>query len=211
MLAFEFCNRIQMLAMSKKQHGGRRPGAGRPKGGRYGEPTRTIRVPESLLPALRQQLEHWPPEPAAEGEVQLLPRPAWPGQPLSLPLYGSRVAAGFPSPADDHLEDPLDLNRHLIRHPAATFLVRASGDSMLGAGIHPGDILVVDRALQPEPGRVVIAVVDGELTVKRLLRDGQGWVLQPENPDYAPIQIREGQELQIWGVVAHVIHSLAES
>ncbi len=196
--------------MTTRKHGGRRPGAGRPKGGRYGEPTRTIRVPESLLPALRQQLEHWPGPAATGGEVEALPRPAWPGQPLPLPLYGSRVAAGFPSPADDHLEAPLDLNQHLIRHPAATFLVRASGDSMLGAGIHPGDILVVDRALQAEPGRVVIAVVDGELTVKRLLRDGQGWVLQPENPDYAPIPIREGQELQIWGVVAHVIHSLAE-
>ena len=185
--------------------GGRRPGAGRPRGGRYGEPTRTVRVPESLVPALRRQLEHWP---IKTGELTLLPPPALPGSEQPLPLFGSRVAAGFPSPADDHLEGSLDLNHYLLRHPAATFLVRASGDSMIGAGIHPGDLLVVDRALQPEPGRVVIAAVDGELTVKRLLKDGQGWLLQPENPAYTPIRIAGDQELQVWGVVAHVIHSL---
>ncbi len=192
---------------TKGRHGGARPGAGRPRGGRYGEPTRTVRVPESFLPSLRRQLAHWPPP--AGGEVELLPPPAREATPQPLPLYASRVAAGFPSPADDHLEEGLDLNQYLIRRPAATFLVRATGDSMLGAGIHPGDILVVDRSLEAEPGRVVIAVVDGELTVKRLQKDDQGWLLQAENPAYAPIRIREGQELRVWGVVAHVIHSLA--
>jgi DNA polymerase V len=126
---------------------------------------------------------------------------------LSLPLYGSRIAAGFPSPADDHLEDALDLNEHLIQHPAATFFVRVRGDSMTGVGIHDGDLLVVDRALEPKSGAIVVAVIDGELTVKRLrIDDGRVW-LMPENPAYPPLEIKEGSELVIWGVVAHSVRS----
>ena len=118
------------------------------------------------------------------------------------------MPAGFPSPAEDHVEGRLDLNEHLIRHPAATFFVRASGDSMLGAGIHPGDLLVVDRALEPAHGRVVIAVVDGELTVKRLeVRDGRVRLLA-ENDRYPPIELAPGVELQVWGVVTSVVHPL---
>ena len=124
-----------------------------------------------------------------------------------LRLYTSRVAAGFPSPADDHLEGPLDLNEHLVPHPAATFVVRVAGDSMTGAGIRDGDLLVVDRAREAKSGAIVVAVVDGELTVKRLRLGKNGIRLEPENPAYKPIVVRENAELVIWGVVAHAIRS----
>lgn len=133
---------------------------------------------------------------------------AAPARPLRLRRYACRVAAGFPSPADDHLEGPLDLNAHLVAHPAATFVVRVAGDSMAGAGIRDGDLLVVDRAREPAPDAIVVAVVDGELTVKRLRVGPRGRVrLEAENPAYPPIEPGEGAELRIWGVVAHAIHS----
>ena len=124
-----------------------------------------------------------------------------------LRLYTSSVAAGFPSPADDHLEGPLDLNEHLAPHPAATFVVRVAGDSMTGAGIRDGDLLVVDRSREAKSGAIVVAVVDGALTVKRLRVGRQGVRLEPENPAYKPIVVREDAELVIWGVVAHDIRS----
>ncbi len=126
---------------------------------------------------------------------------------MPLRLYVGRVAAGFPSPADDHFEGPLDLNAHLVAHPAATFVVRVAGDSMLGAGIRDGDLLVVDRSREAVSGAIVVAVVDGELTVKRLRVDRRGVRLEAENPAYKPIVVREGAELTIWGVVAHAIRS----
>lgn len=127
--------------------------------------------------------------------------------PLPLRRFTSRVAAGFPSPADDHLETPLDLNAHLVAHPAATFVVRVQGDSMAGAGIRDGDLLVVDRAREVRSGAIVVAVVDGELTVKRLRLGRDGVRLEAENPAYRPILVRESAELVIWGVVAHAIRS----
>lgn len=128
--------------------------------------------------------------------------------PCACPLFMVPVTAGFPSPADDYVEGRLDLNAHLVKHPAATFFVRVAGDSMIGAGIHPGDILVVDRSLEAVDKRVVIAVVNGELTVKRL-RMTQGRItLAAENPAYAPMEIRPDMEFEIWGVVTTVIHAL---
>ena len=124
------------------------------------------------------------------------------------PMYGESVCAGFPSPADDYIEAKLDLNEFLVKHPAATFFVRAVGDSMIGAGIHSGDILVVDRALEATEGKVVIAVVDGELTVKRLRRIEGKLCLAPENPEFPPIEVDEESGLEIWGVVTAVIHGL---
>lgn len=116
--------------------------------------------------------------------------------------------SGFPSPADNYVEHSLDLNQQLIRHPSATFIMRVQGDAMINAGIRDGDLLVVDRAIQPQPGRVVIAAVSGELTVKRLVQhNGQFW-LQPDNPRYHPIAITDENEAFVWGTVAHVIHSL---
>lgn len=188
--------------------GGYRPGAGRKPGSNdYGESTRAIRVPVSLHPELQQFLER-----LKSLRKQAAPPDAWLPDPgsarLALPLFASRVPAGFPSPADDYVDQRLDLNDHLIDHPAATFFVRVTGDSMTGASIHDGDLLVVDRALEPVAGRIVIAAVNGELTVKRLaLREGMAW-LEPDNPAYAPLPITEGLDCVIWGVVTRVIHSV---
>lgn len=128
--------------------------------------------------------------------------------PLSRPLLLSRVPAGFPSPAEDYLEGTLDLNQHLIKHKAATFFVRVQGDSMTGAGIQDGDLLIVDRALEAKHKSVVVAVVGGEFTVKRIRKQGGRVWLMPENADYPPLEVAEGAELEVWGVVTHVIHAL---
>ncbi len=119
----------------------------------------------------------------------------------AMPLFLSRVPAGFPSPADDYLEGELDLNDLLIRNPSATFYVRLAGDSMIKAGLFDGDILVVDRAVKARHKHIVVAVLDGELTVKRLWSWGGVVELRPENPAYAPIRMADGQELTVWGVV----------
>lgn len=125
------------------------------------------------------------------------------------PLFQSRVPAGFPSPADDHVETALDLSAQLIQNEEATFFVRVAGDSMTEAGIHDGDILVVDRSIEPEHGSVVVAALDGELTVKRYeVRSGVPY-LMPEADGYDPIPIRDGQELVVWGVVGHVVHEVS--
>lgn len=115
------------------------------------------------------------------------------------PLYSARVQAGFPSPADDYLETTLDLNEHLIAHPAATFYCRVCGDSMIGVGIFDGDLLIVDRALTPRDGDVVLAVLDGELTCKIL--DLRGRRLLAANRRYAPVTIPEGSHFEVEGVV----------
>jgi DNA polymerase V len=127
---------------------------------------------------------------------------------IDLPLFGSKIPAGFPSPADDHLDASIDLNRQYVRNPSATFFVRVQGHSMIGAGIHNNDMLVVDRSLDAKNGSIVIAVVNGQLTVKRLLIEDDSVFLAPENPEYEPIEVKDFMELHIWGVVAHVIHSL---
>jgi DNA polymerase V len=168
--------------------GGARIGAGRPKGqGRYQEPTKPIRVPESLV-------------------VQVLDYISSNG--YYLPFYTSTVSAGFPSPADDYMEGKIDLNKHLIKHPTATFLVRVAGDSMIKVGIHPNDILIVDRSLEPRHGKIVIAAIDGYLTVKRLHMTTTKTLLVSENDSYQPIELLEGNDMIIWGVVTNVIHSL---
>ena len=124
----------------------------------------------------------------------------------AIPLYSCAVAAGFPSPAEDYLEGQLDLNQYLISNPLATFYVRVSGESMLGAGIHPGDLLIVDRSIEPSDGKIVIAVVNGELLVKRLVYCGKQPILVAEHPDYPELRITEAMSFQIWGVVTSVIH-----
>ena len=168
--------------------GGARPGAGRPKGiGPHGEATKPIRIPLSMVAEVVEYV-------ANRG--------------FRLPLYGAKVQAGFPSPADDFMEGKLDLNEYLIKRPAATFLVRATGDSMIGASIHEGDLLVVDRSIEPADGKIVIAAIDGQLTVKRLsIKKNKKW-LMPENPNYPPIEIDAENGAFIWGVVTNVIHSV---
>jgi len=168
--------------------GGSRIGAGRPKGqGKFGEVTKPIRVPVSKIDSIMNFIDN---------------------NTLSLPLYSSKVPAGFPSPADDHMEGKLDLNTHLVKHPTATFFVKASGDSMIGAGIHDGDILVVDRSLEPRQSRIVIAAVDGQLTVKRLKKKGKKIFLVPENKKFRPIELNENNDVKVWGVVTNVIHKV---
>ena len=123
-------------------------------------------------------------------------------------LFLASVPTGFPSPADDYIEQKLDLNAYLIKHPAATFFVRVSGDSMVGVGIHSGDILIVDRALEPASSSVVIARLDGELTVKQLRKQNGKFFLVAENRSYETIEAGEETDFEIWGVVTNVIHSL---
>ena len=127
---------------------------------------------------------------------------------MKRPLFAAKVSAGFSSPADDYMEGTLDLNEHLVKNPASTFFVRVAGESLIGVGIFPGDMLVVDRSLAPQSGNVVIAVLDGELTVKRLWRQNGEVELRAENPAYKPIVLSGTMELDIWGVVKHVIHSV---
>ena len=127
---------------------------------------------------------------------------------VGLPLYLAPVEAGFPSPAEDYLDRRLDLHQHLVRNEAATFFLRAHGESMLGAGIHDGDLLIVDRSMDAAHRKVVIAALDGELTVKRLLHREGRVLLAPENPRFEPIDITESESVHIWGVVTYVVHKL---
>src|SRR3990167_9156294 len=151
--------------------GGKRIGAGRPKGKNiYGETTKPLRIPVSRIEEIKSLL--------LNGKNK-----------LELPLYSSTVAAGFPSPADDYLECKLDLNNHLTKHPAANFFVRASGESMIHAGIQSGDMLIVDRSLEATHGKIVIAAINGELTVKRLSCQGGILQLLAENHDFKAIDI----------------------
>lgn len=166
----------------------KRIGAGRPKGsGKFGVPTKAIRVPlsevENILKFLQKQSYH-------------------------LPFYQHTISAGFPSPAEDGSEERQDLNELLIKHPSATFFLKVSGVSMIKAGIHHNDILIVDRSLEPSHGKVVIASVNGELTVKRLHIEGKKIQLVPENEGYPSIEISEDMDLHVWGVVTYVIHAL---
>lgn len=129
---------------------------------------------------------------------------------LPLPMFSSAVRAGFPSPADDHLDTELDLHSYVVKRPAATYFVRAEGDSMIGDGIHHGDLLVVDRSMEALPGRIIVIAVDGELTVKKLDRIGQRTYLKASNPAFKPIPL-DGREAHVWGVVTDVIHNLLKS
>jgi DNA polymerase V len=176
-------NVMNMVSGVKRQNAVRPRG----KGGKYRGTTIPLRIPVSKLNEVHSFLNN--------------------ALNYKLPLYGCSVRAGFPSPADDYIEMHLDLNSHLIKHPAATFFLTASGDSMINSGIASGDMLVVDRSLEATHGKIVIAAINGELTVKRLFRQEGRVQLLPEYDQYAPIEITETEELVIWGVVTHVIHA----
>lgn len=165
----------------------RKPGRP-PNIGKFNSPTKPVRIPVTMVTEILNYIQD--------------------NQCYQLPLYGCKVAAGFPSPADDYIEAKLNLNELLVKHPAATFFLRVSGDSMIGAGIHDGDILVVDKSLLPTVDKVVIAALDGQLTVKRLKKKGQQWYLAAENPAYPSIKINELSDTIIWGVVTTVLHNL---
>jgi DNA polymerase V len=171
------------------KHGGIRSGAGRPQGkGKFGEPTKPVRIPISMIKPILKYIEN---------------------KSYKIPYYGSKVQAGFPSPADDYIEGHLDLNEHLIKHPAATFFVRVTGNSMIDAGIQENDILIIDRSIKPSHGKVVVVAVDGQLTVKRLHIKDDKLTLMPENPSFEPIEINENNDICIWGVVTNVIHAMS--
>jgi DNA polymerase V len=125
-----------------------------------------------------------------------------------IPLFTAGISAGFPSPADDFIDKTLDLNEFLVAHPSATFFVRVEGTSMIEAGVHPGDILIVDKALDPHPGSIVIANLDGEFTVKRFQRSGERCYLLAANPAFEPIEIKGDMMVEVWGVVTYVIHKV---
>ena len=127
---------------------------------------------------------------------------------LDIPFYQSNVSAGFPSPAEDFMELDLNLQEYLVQHPSATFCVKVTGDSMQNAGIFSGDVMVVDRALEPKNKTIVLAVLDGEFTVKRIHKKGDLLFLNPENDNFKPIEITQEMNFKVWGVVTHIIHKV---
>lgn len=191
--------------------GGKRPGAGRPPGsGKYGEPTKAVRLPMSLVEQVTEILDTWHARgklPEVEMEIKRIGQ-SGAGSPTRLPVYLEAVAAGSPTPATDYVDEELDLYDRLTQHPDRTFCVRVNGDSMIDAGIHPHDLLIVDAALEPKNGSVAIAVVNGEVTVKRLRWKGKRLFLVPENPHYPTLEITEDMNFQVLGVVTNVIHAL---
>ena len=123
-----------------------------------------------------------------------------------LPIFESGVSAGFPSPAEDHLDLSLDLNEYIVKHPSSTFYIYAKGDSMIDSNIQDGDLMVVDKSINPNNKSIVIAVINGEFTVKRILYIDKKMYLSPDNQKYNPIEITTDMDFEIWGVVTHVIH-----
>ncbi len=127
---------------------------------------------------------------------------------LSLPYMDGGISAGFPSPALDFEDQSIDLNKHLIRHPSATFYGRVKGQSLKNAGIDDGDLMVIDRSLEPTNGKIAVCFIDGEFTAKRIkIEKGEAWLI-PENEDYQPIHVTEENDFLIWGIVTHVIKSV---
>lgn len=190
--------------------GGKRPNSG-PKSSMspYGEKTSVIRVPTSIKSDVLVYLEAYKKKSkVADTEPELLQ--ALPNPPaLTRPIYSGKVTAGqsrFPSPAQDYEQKFLDLNDRYVTNPTSTFFFQVKGDSMTGAGIYEGAVLIVDRAIQPKSSSIVIADVDGELMVKRFYKNGSVVKLLSENPAHAEITLAEGQELVIFGVVTYVIH-----
>jgi len=130
------------------------------------------------------------------------------GKKIKLPLYEFPVSAGFPSPADDYIDKHIDLNEYIIKHPSATFFVRVKGNSMENSGITDGDLVVVDRALVPSDNTIVVALLDGEFTLKRVKVRERELYLVPENPNFESIKITEDMDFQVWGVVTYCIKEI---
>jgi DNA polymerase V len=126
---------------------------------------------------------------------------------LELPIVGEAIRAGFPSPADDFLDVSIDLNKELIKHPAATFFGRVNGDSMKDLGIDDGDLLIIDKSLEPTDGKIAVCFIDGEFTLKQIKIDDEGLLLMPANEKYQPIRVTKDNNFEIWGIVVHVIKS----
>jgi DNA polymerase V len=186
------------MTAKKLRHGGARAGAGRPRG----RPTKIVRLPAPVAD-LTRRLALVNDGGDVAGFLVVAANVT-----LCVPMMGWSAAAGFPSPAEDYVERPLDFNELLIEHPAATFAIRIEGDSMTGAGIFPGDIAVVDRARTPVNGSIVLAVLDGSFTVKRYRnKSGTIW-LQAENPAYPDLAVSEASAFEVWGVITRSIRML---
>ena len=138
-------------------------------------------------------------------KVKVYRKSSTPLRKLLLPISESGISAGFPSPADDYLDNAIDLNRELIKNPDTTFFGRVKGDSMRDAGIHNGDLLVIDKSLEPSSGKIAVCFIDGEFTVKRIKIEKDVIWLMPENSDYKPIKATADNDFLIWGTVINVI------
>lgn len=183
--------------------GGFRPGAGRKSNtGAFGEKTVVRRIPVSISAIFDTYIQSLKSDRGISLESVFYREDSS----IKLPLFSNKVAAGYPSPAEEDIESYLDLNTHLIPKPATSFCVKVSGDSMILAGINDGDILVVDRSLEAKNGSIVIAVLNSELTVKRLSIEAGRCYLKPENNAYEPIEITAEMDFYIWGIVTSVIH-----
>ena len=185
--------------MRRGSHGGARMGAGR-----KGPPSEVVRLPLPVANLARRLKQGT----LRAGDINAFLDVETRTE-LSVPLMNSTASCGFPSPADEYLDKALDFNELLVSNPAATFAVRISGDSMIGAGLFPGDIAVVDRSLTAKNGSIVLALIDGEFTIKRYCEvAGGGLVLLAENPHYKNIEITAEVGLEVWGVAKHAIRML---
>jgi len=194
--------------------GGARPGAGRKPGyGPYGEATEVLRVPASQIDVVQEFLNDYREQVSASKETmkKLMGQMMLPfDEPTRqhIPLYSTKVRAGFPSPADDYVDERLDLNELLVQNAPATFFFRIEGCSMINAGIFEGDIAIVDRSIEPNHRDIVLAIVDGGHTIKRLIKQNGEIRLDAENPAQPPIILKEGMEMTVLGVIKHCIHTL---
>jgi len=186
---------------NKNSHGGLRAGAGRKvNSGMYGESTKVIRVPESKVVDIQRYIIQ---SQSANVADIIKTNPSLSYQPLD--LFEHKVPAGFPSPADDHIEKKLDLNDYLIKQKEATFFVRIKGDSMIDAGIHDNDIVIVDKSQKASNGDIVLASIDGDFTVKLLSSYKSKYRLLAANEKYKPIEINESMQFEVWGVVTGAV------
>lgn len=206
MFLLNFVTIFNMEENLKSKRGGKRPNAGRKEGsGKFGEPTAVIRVPVSQKSKVADFLAHY----QAKKDISNADDFKFPdmdAEKLALPLFSTSVRAGFPSPADDDIDKRIDLNDYLINQADTTFFVRIVGDSMIDAGIFEGDIAVVDRGRLASLGDTVLAIIDGEFTIKILHKSEKGKpVLLPANPVFSPIEIKEGMNFEIWGVVTGTV------
>lgn len=179
--------------------GGARPGAGRPAG----DPSAVVRLPLPLAAIARRMRDGSLRAGDINAFLDVSARST-----ASVPLASAAAACGFPSPADDHVDRPLDFNELLVRTPAATFAVRIAGESMRDRGLLPGDVAVVDRARSPVNGCIVLALVGGDFTIKTFRpRAGGGVVLEAANPDFPDIAVHEADGFEVWGVVTGIVRT----
>ena len=192
-----------MIANTIRTHGGRRPGAGRKPGNSMAQPTTVIRVPVNTVKIIKNFVSTLTGEHALQTHAGFsdLIQFVRAKRHIVFPLYTSKVAAGFPSPADDHIEQRLSPSDYLVENDTATFFVRVKGDSMIEAGIFDNDVLVIDCSRTRQTGDIVLAMLDGEFTVKILEQSKKGVNLIPANRNYSAIEIKKEQSLEIWGVV----------